>query len=133
MGLFFSGRQFIIKGAKMKETNQLKEAFGLRIRNLRKSRKLSQEDLAEKAHLHPTYIGGVERGERNPSLESILKIAEALEISPGQLFRFEGVKTSLSLDDEITEELFAFIENLKPATKKKILQSLKSARKDLKF
>jgi len=116
----------------MNQIKDLKKAFGLRIRNLRKKKKFSQENLAEKAELHPTYIGGVERGERNPSFESILKIAEALEISPGQLFRFEGIKTDLGLDDEITEELFGILEDLKPHTKRKVLQSLRSVRKDLK-
>lgn len=116
----------------MQHIKDLNKAFGLRIRNVRKKQGLSQEDLAEKAGLHPTYVGGVERGERNPSLESILKIASALEVSPSQLFRFEGVKTTLNLDDEISQELLAFVENLKSPTKRKILQTLKSVRKDLK-
>ena len=116
----------------MKQINELKRAFGLRIRSLRKSKKLSQEDLAEKAELHPTYIGGVERGERNPSFESILRIASALGVSPSQLFKFEGVKTSLNLDDEIAEELADFLKNLKLPTKRKVLQTLKSVRKELK-
>ena len=116
----------------MNQINQLKKGFGLRIRSLRKKKKLSQEGLAEKAELHPTYIGGVERGERNPSLESILKIASALEVSPSQLFRFEGVKTSLGLDDEISEQFLTLMENLRLPTKRKILQSLKAPRKDLK-
>ena len=116
----------------MNQIKDLKKAFGLRIRNLRKKKKFSQENLAEKSGLHPTYVGGVERGERNPSLESILKIASALEVSPGQLFRFEGVRTSLNLDDEIAGELLAFMENLKSPTKRKILQTLKSVRKNLK-
>ena len=45
--------------------------FGKKVRELRKAQGLSQEELAEKADLHYTYIGGVERGERNLSLKSI--------------------------------------------------------------
>ena len=112
------------------ETIQIK--FGNRVRALRNNAGISQEELAFRAGLHRTYLGGVERGERNPSLESILKIAGALEVSPGQLFRFEGVKTSLNLDDDIAEELLIFVENLKSPTKRKILQTLKSVKKDLK-
>jgi len=117
----------------MEQMTRLKRAFGLRIRDLRKGKRLSQEDLAEKAELHPTYVGGVERGERNPSFESIVKIAGALETSPGQLFRFEGIKGALALDEEIAEELLGLLESLKPPTKQKILRSLKLTRRDLKL
>ena len=57
------------------------EQFGERIRELRKAAGLSQEKLAELAELHRTYVSGVERGERNPSLISIARIAKALRVS----------------------------------------------------
>ena len=46
---------------------------------------LSQEALAEKADLHWTYIGGIERGERNVSLINIVRIARALDVTPARL------------------------------------------------
>ena len=61
--------------------------FGQRVRMLRKARKLSQETFADLAGLHRSYMGGVERGERNVSLVNIQKIADALEISVDQLFQ----------------------------------------------
>ena len=61
-------------------------AFGLRIRAIRERRGHSQERLAELAGLHRTYIGGIERGERNVSLANIWRIADALEVSPSVLF-----------------------------------------------
>ena len=61
--------------------------FGDRIRKLRKERQLSQEKLAELADLHRTYIGDIERGERNVSLENIEKIAKALKVKIEDLFR----------------------------------------------
>ena len=54
-------------------------AFGRAVRDLRLSRALSQEALAERAGLHRTYVGGIERGERNVSLANIGLLAEALE------------------------------------------------------
>ena len=60
--------------------------FGLRVRALRESARLSQEQLADKARIHRTYIGGIERGERNVGLKNILRIAVALGVAPSQLF-----------------------------------------------
>jgi transcriptional regulator with XRE-family HTH domain len=54
--------------------------LGKRILALRKARLLTQEELAERADLHPTYIGGIERGERNPTVYTLLRIAEGLEV-----------------------------------------------------
>ncbi len=67
-----------------------KEIFGEHVRSLRLSRGLSQEDLAEVSGLHRTYIGSVERGERNVSLENIVKIATALQTTPSKLL--EGIR-----------------------------------------
>lgn len=62
-------------------------SFGRRVRLLRQAKGISQEKLAEISELDRTYIGGIERGERNPSLKNILKISFSLEIAPAQLFQ----------------------------------------------
>jgi transcriptional regulator with XRE-family HTH domain len=59
--------------------------FGSRVRDLRQSRGLSQEDFAERCGLDRTYIGGVERGERNISLKNIGQIAAALDMPIARL------------------------------------------------
>jgi len=61
--------------------------FGHRIRELRLSKDLSQEAFADLCHLDRTYIGGIERGERNVSLRNIEKIALALRIPISELFQ----------------------------------------------
>jgi len=66
--------------------NDICEKFGKKIRELRLEKKWSQENLAEVTEFHRTYIGMVERGERNPSLKSIERFAKAFEIEINQLF-----------------------------------------------
>ncbi|MDN5652246.1 MAG: helix-turn-helix domain-containing protein [Psychrobacter celer] len=63
--------------------------FGQRIRTLRKARKLTQKQLAVITGFHYNYIGMVERGERNPSLENIEVFANAFEMSLSELFIFD--------------------------------------------
>jgi transcriptional regulator with XRE-family HTH domain len=62
-----------------------RKQFGARVRKLRLIKGWSQEDFAEVAALHRTYISGVERGVRNPTLTIIVQIAKALKIAPSVL------------------------------------------------
>ncbi len=68
----------------------VKTAVGKRIRHLRKARALTQRELAERAGLHPTYLAGIERGERNPGLENMTAIAVALGVTLDELFVFDS-------------------------------------------
>ena len=61
--------------------------FGETVREMRLALDLSQEMLAELTGLHRTYIGSVERGERNISLQNIVSIAHALQVSPAELLK----------------------------------------------
>ena len=63
-------------------------SFGRKVQMRRKELKLSQEQLAEEAGLHRTYIGMIERAEKNVTLVNIEKIAKALKISKPELFLF---------------------------------------------
>jgi transcriptional regulator with XRE-family HTH domain len=65
-------------------------ALGRAIRRLRSALGLSQEQLADRIGLDRTYVGGIERGERNVSFEKVLRIGEGLEVSPQELIaKFE--------------------------------------------
>ena len=68
----------------------MKLRFGTAVKEKRSEMGISQEELANRAGLHRTYISDVERGARNPSLESITKLADALEISLPVLFERAG-------------------------------------------
>ena len=67
--------------------NRIQNRFGRRVRRLRERAGLSQERFAEECGLHRTYIGAVERGERNISLVNIERIARALGITIQELFK----------------------------------------------
>ena len=69
-----------------KPAEEVQKQFGSRIRALRQERGLSQEELAFSCNLDRTYIGSVERGERNISLVNIHTIAAALGVSPREFF-----------------------------------------------
>lgn len=106
----------------------LPESVGKRIRELRKAKNWTQEQLAEAASLHYSYIGGVERGDRNISLETLEKIVTALDIPAWEIFRSEedtGKRIVLhnhmtlisgrsieeiALITKITEDVFAAME-----------------------
>ena len=66
--------------------SDIAKAVGQRIRNYRTQKGLSQEKLAELSGCHPTYIGQLERGEKNATIESIERITAALGISLSKLF-----------------------------------------------
>lgn len=65
--------------------SQILTEFAKKVRLRRYELELTQEQLAEKANFHVNYISGIERAERNVSIESIVRLAEALQISPKDL------------------------------------------------
>ena len=73
---------------------EVQSRFGVRVRQLRTERGLSQEAFADKAGLHRTYIGSIERGEQNISLVNIEKLAATLGISLAELFSTFSEKPS---------------------------------------
>ena len=68
--------------------------FGVNLRQLRLDKKMSQEEFARLVDVHRTYLGGLERGERNPTLSVIARLSEALNVTPSQLLK--GITTGRS-------------------------------------
>lgn len=78
--------------------SNIAKILGQRMKNRRVELNLSQEKLAEKAGVHPTYIGQLERGEKNVSVENVEKISQALDVSLSTLFEHLGGKNNASND-----------------------------------
>lgn len=71
----------------MAQPDRVLPGLGQVLRALRKERDLSQEQLSLHTGIHRNYIGGIERGERSPSVEAVAALAEALEIPLADLFK----------------------------------------------
>jgi CheY-like chemotaxis protein len=82
-------------------TIDLKTLLGMAIKTQRASLGISQEELAHRAGLHRTYVSDLERGARNPSIESIEKLAGALQVSVSNLFEGAGNGSSSRQMEEI--------------------------------
>ena len=67
--------------------HNISKLFGKRVRELRKKRNLSQEQLAEEAGLDRSFMSGIERGVENPTLYTIQAVAEGLGVTVGELMR----------------------------------------------
>lgn len=107
--------------------SDIAKILGQRIRNYRTAKSLSQEKLAELAGCHPTYIGQIERGEKNATVESIEKICTALNVSLSDLFeklgREEGARQSIPL------ECYELISAKSKAEQEQILRILREIEK----
>ena len=107
----------------MSDTIQI---IGNRLRSYRKAQNLSQEELAEKADLHHTYIGQVERGEKNVTVGSLEKICMALHVSFSELF--DGLGPS-GADDNTPNELVRFLSEEMPDKQAILLNIMQEIRR----
>ncbi|WP_405252237.1 helix-turn-helix domain-containing protein [Dokdonia sp. Asnod3-C12] len=76
----------------MESKKEILIQFGIKVREIRKKNGISQEELAHRADLHRTYIGMIERAEKNITLLNIEKIANALEVNINELMIFNNGK-----------------------------------------
>lgn len=79
----------------MVQRSQAHAALGRAIRDYRQTMAISQEELAHRSGMHRTYLGGLERGERNPTFANLTRLAEALGLRPSEL---------LSLAEQLQDE-----------------------------
>lgn len=100
---------------------EISEAVGAKIRQLRKAKAMSQEELALKSDLSPAYYGLVERGVKCPSIETIWKIAAGLDVPPSELLRTEAIEDDLK---EYTRRLEDFLVRIPADRREKALRIL---------
>ena len=100
--------------------SDIAKIIGQRIRNYRTQKGLSQEKLAELAGCRPTYIGQLERGEKNATLESVEKIASAMDISLSELFD----KLGKSGGDNIAAKCYDLVASKNEAEQKQLYKML---------
>lgn len=96
---------------------------GRRIRMYRAQQHLSQEELAEKCGMHPTYIGQLERGEKNATLESISKVATVLSVSLSKLF--ENIEDFNSVGTNYPAEAYRLVQSVSEPYQKKLLSIIR--------
>ncbi len=102
--------------------SELSKQIGERLRSLRLAAGLTQEHLAERADLHTTYIGQLERGEKNATVESICKLAAALQAPPAQIFAHLPLPQS---PPSPAEEIYQLVQECSPREQKALLALLR--------
>jgi transcriptional regulator with XRE-family HTH domain len=96
------------------EDREVLKLVGARIRALRKERGYSQESLGEKGGFHFSYIGQIERGEKNVSLVNLAKIAESLEVNLIQLFAYIEEEFEVTEDEKQIKEIVQLLRDSSP-------------------
>ncbi|MGZ0040525.1 helix-turn-helix domain-containing protein [Paenibacillus ottowii] len=96
------------------EDKEVLKLVGARIRALRKEKGLSQESLGEKGGFHFSYIGQIERGEKNVSLINIAKIADALDVNLIQLFAYVNEDIKVTKHEDGIQEIVNILQKSSP-------------------
>jgi transcriptional regulator with XRE-family HTH domain len=99
---------------------EIGKIIGQRIKNYRKEQGLTQEELAEKSGLHSTYIGKVERNEKGITIETLIKITDALGITVEELFRYLQPNKQ-NQDEDIMYQIVNKLQSKSVEQQKKIL------------
>ncbi|KRF06047.1 hypothetical protein ASG89_20095 [Paenibacillus sp. Soil766] len=101
-------------------TDREQVLLGKRIRDIRKARGYSQEHLAEISGFHYTYIGGLERAQKNVTLANLIKIASALEVGVYDLFEYTRISSTTDKKSSDIEKIMEVLIKLPTRDVKKI-------------
>lgn len=103
----------------------IKKYVGIRIRQYRNKLKMSQEKLAELSELNTVYIGVIERGEKNPSIDILYRISKGLGIPLAELFK--NIDGADGKNDDYPQKLYSLMLDLSPGEQKIIYEIVTSA------
>ena len=99
------------------------ELIGQRIREYRLKEGLSQEELAHRAGMNAAHLGRIERGEKNPTFESIEKIVDALGITFEELFNFDS--SSKETEEPLVERIASYLKLMTPEEQKDVYRTVR--------
>lgn len=91
--------------------DRIHEQLGKRIRVTRETKKMSQEELSARSRLSVNQIGRIERAERSPSLKSLMKICDGLEVQIQDLFKGISIRSKSIKNQELKAKIFALLED----------------------
>lgn len=96
--------------------------FGNKVREIRTSKHMSQEELAYRSNLSPAHLGQIERAQKNPTIDTIAKIAAALETPISDLFLDSPVRDQLPYSTALTDKILIHVNRMSEKQKKEILR-----------
>jgi transcriptional regulator with XRE-family HTH domain len=105
--------------------------IGSRIRQLRKQRKLTQEELGEQTGVNYSYIGQIERGDKTPSLKTLIKIAEGLDVTLGYLIQETPPTYHDKHDNALHNELLRLVHDCTPKELALIVDVVRAIKRNL--
>lgn len=106
------------------KTEKFYRILGEKIKEIRKNKKFTQEELAWKVGVSPNFIGLIERGKKKPSIETLIKISEVLETPISTLF--DDFKYQVKEEDVLIKKISSFLKEGTEKEKKVIYQIVKS-------
>lgn len=103
--------------------SNIKKLLGQRIKDVRRSKNITQEALAEKIDIEPPSLSNIERGKFAPSIETLQKISEVLDVAPYELYMFEAKKpiekikeeivAAMNKDEKLAQLIYKFFQSVK--------------------
>jgi len=107
----------------MSNDYDIKKLLGKRIKNIRRAKNITQETMAEKIGIEPPSLSNIERGKFAPSIETLQKISQILEVAPYELYMFEAEKpipiikneimSAINKDDKLARLLHKFLQSVR--------------------